>query len=86
MEDQTEVAVSDQGEKPIRAVAGPLHEERGLSSAYLRLHEERSFPEDANRETCPFEKSPVGGPARLEGLFGVVKQIDVSRNPWGVQE
>jgi len=86
MQDQTEIVVSYQREETVSAVASPLHEKRGIAAAHLRLYEEWRLAKDLNLEARIFQKSTVGGPTRFQGLFGVVKQIDVSRKPWGVEE
>src|SRR3990172_886448 len=86
MEDQTEIVVPYQWEETECAVAGPLHQEGGFAAAHLCLHEERTFSEGPDLEARILQKPTVGGPTRLEGLFGIVKQIDVSREPWRLEE
>jgi hypothetical protein len=53
---------------------------------HLRLDKERPLSEDSNLEASALQEPSVSLPAELEGLFGVVKQIDVSRDPRRVEE
>jgi hypothetical protein len=78
--------VAYQREEAVSAVASPLHEKGGIAAGHLRLYEEWTLAKDLNREARIFQKSTVGSPTRFEGLFGIVKQIDVSREPWRLEE
>jgi hypothetical protein len=53
---------------------------------HVRLHQAWPITDKAYGVAIRFEKTPVGRPARGEGLLRVVKEIDVTRQAGGRDE
>src|SRR6266571_4694418 len=81
MQGQAQLVVAQEREETICAVPRPLHPDRILVTHHLRFDERWALPHRPHAEAVLLEQAPVGNPARLQRLLGVVEEIDVAGYP-----
>ena len=83
MKGQPELLVTLEREESKGAIARPFQEDTVAARGDLRLDEGRALPHEEHLEAVRLEEEPIGAPARLEGLVGIVEQVDVPRDARG---
>jgi hypothetical protein len=81
VETEAEDVALDEREEAVGTVLGPLEQHALAFARRLRLDERGALPQDTQSIAASLEEPPVGLPGRGQGLFGVVEQVEVSRQP-----
>jgi hypothetical protein len=81
VERQPEVFVFYERKEPEGTVPSPLQDQRLRSPLHERLDKALTLAKQCDVESLSLEQSPIGRPARRDGLGRIVEQVDVVRDP-----
>ncbi|HVE72710.1 MAG TPA: hypothetical protein VNI54_15200 [Thermoanaerobaculia bacterium] len=83
---EAQLGMFDERKESESAVVGPLQDDDLCPAPHDRLDERRPFANDLDVVTTAEQCRAIGTPCSCQSCSRVVKEIEILRNPWCVEE